>query len=148
MTVPVRSLASAELCVIGFKLVLVLTSRCGTLSGPLTLRFCGDESKGNFTATGSTTLSQRVCLDRVRHAVLDAGPPPPGVSGPGDLNEIRSKPGYEAEPTSLAALDLEKLSLPPSGSVASSLCVILGSKAESFVMSSGGVYLLKFQLRA
>jgi hypothetical protein len=28
------------------------------------------------------------------------------------------------------------------------LCVILGSKAESFVMSSGGGYLLKFQLRA
>ena len=38
--------------------------------------FCGDESHGNFVGNGSTTLCQRLCLEKVKDAVIRAGRPP------------------------------------------------------------------------
>lgn len=94
--------------------------------------FCGDESQGNFVGNGSTTLCQRLCLEKVKDAVIRAGRPP-GITGPEALSELRTKPGYGGEPSSLVALDLDLISLPPAGSCAASLDQILRHEAESFV---------------
>lgn len=94
--------------------------------------FCGDESQGNFVGNGSATLCQRLCLEKVKDAVIRAGRPP-GITGPEALSELRTKPGYGGEPSSLVALDLDLISLPPAGSCAASLDQILRHEAESFV---------------
>lgn len=93
--------------------------------------FAGEESMGSFVGNGSTTLSQRLCLDRVKEAVYSAGKP--DVSGSEALGELRSKPPYGGEPSSVVSLDLDKVSLPAAGSEAASLQSILGSRAENFV---------------
>ena len=49
------------------------------------------------------------------------------------MSELRTKPGYGGEPSSLVALDLDLISLPPAGSCAASLDQILRHEAESFV---------------
>ncbi len=94
--------------------------------------FCGDESQGNFVGNGGTTLCQRLCLEKVKDAVIRAGKPP-SITGPEALSELRTKPGYGGEPSSLVALDLDLISLPPAGSRAASLNQILGHEAESFI---------------
>ena len=75
---------------------------------------------------------QRLCLEKVKDAVIRAGRPP-GITGPEALSELRTKPGYGGEPSSLVALDLDLISLPPAGSCAASLDQILRHEAESFV---------------
>ena len=93
--------------------------------------YAGAEYAGSFAADQTpATLSQRLCLDRLRTAVLDAGKPPEGLTGQGALSELRTLPGYSGEPASLAPLQLELLSLPPKGSEPASLEKILEGKAE------------------
>lgn len=94
--------------------------------------FNGNEEQGILATERRLTLSQNLCLDRVREAVLDAGKPPEGISGPEALGELRCRPGYAGDPAHLASVDVAKVSLPPAGSSAASLEKILGGKAEKF----------------
>lgn len=94
--------------------------------------FNGNEEQGILATERRLTLSQNLCLDRVWEAVLDAGKPPEGISGPEALGELRCRPGYAGDPAHLASVDVAKVSLPPAGSSAASLEKILGGKAEKF----------------
>lgn len=94
--------------------------------------FCGDEAQGNFVGNGSTTLGQRLCMERLKNAVAQAGKPP-GITGPEALSELRSKLGYHGESSSLVPLDINLISLPEPGSMAAPIEQILGRGAESFI---------------
>ena len=95
--------------------------------------YTGSEDQGSFVEGGRYTLSQALCLQRLRDAVLDAGKIPDGITGQGALSELRTKTGYTGEPVNLVPLDVEKLSLPAAGSKAATLETILQGEAESFV---------------
>ena len=94
--------------------------------------FAGEEQKGNFVAGLNPTLSQRICLERVRQAVLEAGKPPEDLSGQGALSELRANAGYTAEPVSLAPMDVDLVSLPTKGPSAATLEMIFEEEAENF----------------
>lgn len=86
--------------------------------------FNGNEEQGILATEQRLTL---------REAVLDAGKPPEGISGPEALSELRCRPGYAGDPAHLASVDVAKVSLPPAGSSAANLEKILGGKAENFI---------------
>lgn len=98
----------------------------------LNAMFAGDEHTGNFVGDGRPTLSQRICLSMLRQAILDAGKPPDGMSGQEAFAELRAKPGYGSDPTHLAPMDLDLISLPPPSSTAASLDMIFGEEAGKF----------------
>lgn len=63
-------------------------------------------------ANGSASLAQHlVCLERIHDAVVAVGKPPPDLSGPEALNELRVKPGYAGEPANLAPFQADLVSL-------------------------------------
>ena len=95
--------------------------------------YLGESDRGNFEASGSTTLSQQLCIERIKSAVLNVGKPPSELTGRGALDELQAKAGYTGEPAQLAPLQLDLLSLPPSGSSPSSFERILQGKAECFL---------------
>ena len=88
---------------------------------------------GDFSPSGSIILSQQLCLDRIRSAVLMAGSPPADVNGREALAELRAKAGYEGEPSHLAPFQLERVSLPHKGSDPASLEKILRGDAQKFL---------------
>jgi hypothetical protein len=93
-------------------------------------------SGSEFAATsfdGNPTLSQNLCLARLKSAVLNLGKPPEDLNGQGALSELRVKLGYSGEPASLAGYQKDLISLPCAGDVPSPLDVILGHRAESVV---------------
>jgi hypothetical protein len=93
-------------------------------------------SASEFAATsfdGNPTLSQNLCLARLKSAVLNLGKPPEDLNGQGALSELRVKLGYSGEPASLAGYQKDLISLPCAGDVPSPLDVILGHRAESVV---------------
>lgn len=98
----------------------------------LNAMYAGDEHTGNFDGDGRPTLSQRICLSSLKQAILDAGKPPDGMSGQEALAELRAKPGYGSDPTHLAPMDLDLISLPPPSSTAASLEMIFGEGARKF----------------
>lgn len=55
--------------------------------------YAGEEGLGNFAGDGRPTLSQKLCLQRLRQAVLDVGKPPDGITGREAVRELQSKPG-------------------------------------------------------
>ena len=99
----------------------------------LNAMFRGSGDQGSFVGDGRFTLSQALCLQRLRDAVLDVGKPPDDITGQEALQELRTRTGYTGEPVNLVPLDVEKLSLPAAGSEAASLETILQEEAESFV---------------
>ena len=98
----------------------------------LNAMFMGDERQGNFDGGGRHTLSQRICLARMKQAILDAGKPPDGINGREALLELQAKPGYAGDPAHLAPMDLDLISLPPSSTTAASLNMIFGEEARNF----------------
>ena len=104
----------------------------GDIVSALNGMYSGVEGKGSFGDTsGRPTAAQCLCLDRLFEAVRSAGKPPPGLDGPGALNELRARQGYVAEPATLAPLSVDLVSLPSPGSIPSPLERILGVEAES-----------------
>lgn len=99
----------------------------------LNAMFSGSEEQGSFDGGGRFTLSQSLCLQRLRDAVLVAGKPPTDLSGQEALRELRTRTGYSGEPVNLVPLEVERLSLPAEGSRTASLETILQGEAESFV---------------
>eukprot|EP00435_Cladocopium_sp_Y103_P040424 s562_g11.t1 len=99
----------------------------------LNAMYLGESDRGNFEASGSVTLSQQLCIERIKSAVLNVGKPPSELTGRGALDELQAKAGYTGEPAQLAPLQLDLLSLPPSGSSPSSFERILHGKAECFL---------------
>ena len=98
----------------------------------LSCMYSGEENWGDFEGSFDPTLSQRICLAKLRQAVLDVGKPPDGITGEGALDELRTRPGY-ADCANLAPMDLQLLSLPSSGTVAASMEMVFGEAAEGFV---------------
>lgn len=92
----------------------------------------GVECQGNFDGQHAPTLSQRICIEKVRQCVHEAGQPPADLSGQGALEELRAHAGYTGDPVSLAPLDTSLVSLPPPGSQAATMSMIFGEEAESF----------------
>ena len=68
----------------------------------------------------------------MKQAILDAGKPPDGMTGQEALAELRAKPGYGSDPTHLAPMDLDLISLPPPSSSAATLDMIFGEEARNF----------------
>eukprot|EP00435_Cladocopium_sp_Y103_P066614 s689_g28.t2 len=98
----------------------------------LNAMFCGDKLQGDFDGGGRHTLSQRICLTKLRQSILDAGKPPDDLCGSEALNELRARPGYSGDPAHLAPMNLELISLPPSSSRAATLDDIFGDEARNF----------------
>eukprot|EP00435_Cladocopium_sp_Y103_P059267 s48_g21.t1 len=98
----------------------------------LNAMFMGDEAMGNFDGGGRQTLSQRICLEKLRQAILDAGKPPEGIDGREALAELQAKPGYGGDPANLAPMSLDLISLPPPHSKAATLEMIFGEEARNF----------------
>lgn len=94
--------------------------------------YAGVECDGSFDGQHGPTLSQRICIEKVRQCVQDAGKPPAELSGQGALDELRATAGYTGEPVTLAPLDTSLVSLPPKGSSAATMSMIFGGEAESF----------------
>ena len=95
--------------------------------------FGGSEKMGSFVGDGRPTLSQAICLERIKQAVKDAGKPPAEVSGREALAELQTRPGYAQEGAHLAPMDLDLLSLPEKGSRGATMAEIFDGAAESFV---------------
>ncbi|CAK0821614.1 unnamed protein product [Prorocentrum cordatum] len=61
------------------------------------------------------TLAQRLALDHLRQRVVDLGPPPEDLDGPGAFDELRSKLAYDGSSSRLGPLRVDLLDLPPPG---------------------------------
>jgi len=75
-------------------------------------RHSADTVAGNMRPTAA----QGEVFASLRSAVKAFGSCPQDISGPGALRELRAMPSYEGEPTCLAPLQVDLVSLPPAGS--------------------------------
>lgn len=55
--------------------------------------YAGVECEGNFDGQHAPTLSQRICLEKVRECAHAAGKPPDELTGQGALDELRANAG-------------------------------------------------------
>ena len=78
--------------------------------------------------SSTVTAAQMASLDRVASEVRACGPKPSDLDGEGALREPHAKQGYSGEPSVLAPLDADLLSLPPEGWVPKDLLQILGDE--------------------
>lgn len=76
------------------------------------------------------SLAQRQSVQRIFSLVKRLGKPPSEVTGQGALNELRAKLGYDGQPSTLAQLQVDLVSLAISGSQPAPLEKILGDGAS------------------
>ena len=76
--------------------------------------------------SSTATAAHMASLDRIASAVRACGPKPSDLDGEGALRELLAKQGYSGEPSALAPLDADLLSLPLEGWVPKDLLEILG----------------------
>lgn len=113
----------------------------------------GNEFVADVDCAGKTaSLAQKCSVQRIFDLVKSMGKPPQDITGQGALSELRAKLGYDGEPTTLARLQEDLVSLPADGSQPAPLENILGCGAhfpcsllESKVLPPGAVKELKAQ---
>lgn len=113
----------------------------------------GNEFVADVDCSGKTaSLAQKCSVQRIFDLVKSMGKPPQDITGQGALRELRAKLGYDGEPTTLARLQEDLVSLPADGSQPAPLENILGGGAhfpcsllESKVLPPGAVKELKAQ---
>eukprot|EP00438_Fugacium_kawagutii_P010865 Skav216249 [mRNA] locus=scaffold20:133295:138540:- [translate_table: standard] len=88
--------------------------------------FVADESGMGSRAS----MAQRQSINRIFDMVKSMGSPPMDITGQGALSELRAKLGYDGQPSTLAQLQEDLVSLPVSGSEPASLEKILGGSAH------------------
>ena len=89
--------------------------------------YLGQEFMADQSAPFRPSMSQRLCLERMRAAILRMGKPPEDLTGAGAFQGLRANLGYSGEtPASLADFQMDKVSMPGAGGVPSSLNSILG----------------------
>ena len=89
--------------------------------------YLGQEFMADQSASFRPSMSQRLCLERMRTAILRMGKPPEDLTGAGAFQELRANLGYSGDtPASLADFQMDKVSMPGAGGVPSSLNSILG----------------------
>ena len=114
-------------------LVLILTSGCGTLSGPWTLCFVGMRLRAILLEMVAQPLASVLAWNVWRMQLYRPENHPASQDRKEALSELRSKLGYHGESSSLVPLDINLISLPEPGSMAARIEQILGRGAESFI---------------
>ena len=90
-------------------------------------------SAGSDTFTPASfepSRAQTECLDHIARCVADMGAPPDNLSAEEALRAVQADSSYEAEPSNVAPLRVDLVSLPEEGSTPIPLPVLLGRTGE------------------
>ena len=89
---------------------------------------------GNVGATGGkATSAQQLALENIRDAAARFGAPPPDLSGPGALRELRVETTYGGDSTTVAPVtftSVNRLALPSGGSAPIDLETLAGDSGR------------------
>ena len=73
---------------------------------------CRAPRGGSPRPASRPTLAQRLALEHLRQRVVDLGPPPEDLDGPGTFDELQSELAYDGASSRLAPLRVDLLDLP------------------------------------
>ena len=89
---------------------------------------------GSLRRSGQApTAAQREALSHIEASVACFGPPPSDISGSGALSELRSRLSYSGEPSCLAPLVVDAVSLPPVGHEPVELEILAGDRGRKLI---------------